>query len=295
MIRAISLAGLGRKDEALAESDRAVTEAPDNALVRKTRATIRYNFGERDLAIEDYDALIKQSPTVDYYLTRAQLWTAADTAKRDADIKAALALEPTSIKALALRAATAIDAGNFKAAQTDMDTVAKADKDGETILELRVQFFEKQHRGTEALRVLDEHLAKHPDDAMALNERCWTKATFNLELQTAVADCDASLKLRPNIPATLDSRAFAKLRLGATDAAIADYDSALKLAPAMSSSLYGRAVARARKADEAGARSDLAEARKLSPDIDTRFAGFGVTLPPALASSVPQAARPPTN
>src|SRR5205814_36644 len=94
-----------------------------------------------------------------------------------------------------------------------------------------------------------------------------------------------SLKIQPDSSATLDSRAFTNLRLGATDAAVADYDAALKLTPDMSASLYGRAIARSRKGDDLGARADLQQARKISPDIDSRFARFGIALPPGLAGA----------
>jgi tetratricopeptide (TPR) repeat protein len=138
------------------------------------------------------------------------------------------------------------------------------------------------------LGVLNEFVAKHPADAVALNERCWTKATLGVELSTALSDCDASLKLQPNSPAVLDSRAFAKLRLGQIEGALADYDAALELEPGLPASLYGRAIARARHGDQTGAMVDLALARKLNPDIDARFADYGITLPPSLPSS-PQA------
>jgi tetratricopeptide (TPR) repeat protein len=285
IVRAGALAGLGRKDEALAEADRAVDAEPENQLTLSARAELRSAFGEKELAIRDYDALIKQAPKVDYYLARATLWSSADRAKRDADIDAALRLDPHSARALAGRASIAIDDGRFDAAEEDIARLEQANPDNPAGYRLRSQLLQKQGRGREALKVIDAHLAKHPDDAGALNERCWTKATLDINLDTAVADCDASLKLAPNNPATLDSRAFARLRIGDTDAAIADYDAALKLAPGLPASLYGRAIARARKGDVEHARADLAKARKLSPDIETRFNGFGVRLPLSLSAS----------
>jgi tetratricopeptide (TPR) repeat protein len=284
IVRAGALAGLGRKDESLAEADRAVAAAPDNQLTLTARAGLRAAFGEKELAIKDYDALIGQTPKVDFYLARAVLWSSADRAKRDADIDAAIRVDPHSVKALAGRASIAIDDGRFDAAEKDIANIEKVDPDNPAGYRLRSQLLQKQGRGREALNVIDAHLAKHPDDAGALNERCWTKATLDIQLNTAVADCDASLKLAPNNPATLDSRAFARLRIGDTDAAIADYDAALKLAPGLPASLYGRAIARARKGDVEHARADLSKARKLSPNIEARFDGFGIRLPASLSA-----------
>jgi tetratricopeptide (TPR) repeat protein len=144
---------------------------------------------------------------------------------------------------------------------------------------------QKQGRARETLDLVNGFVAKHPDDAIALNERCWTKATLNIQIETALADCNASLKLAPESPATLDSRAFIRLRLGDNDAAIADYDAALRLSPGQAASLYGRAIARARKGDLGAARADLAAARAIADNIETRFAGFGVALPASLATA----------
>jgi tetratricopeptide (TPR) repeat protein len=290
IVRAGALFALNRKDEALAEADRAVESAPTSEVFRKARAEIRLELGKTDLAREDYAALIKQSPSEDYYLARARLWTDADGAKREADIDSAIRLNPKSTKALAFRASAAIQADRLAQAESDIAGIGRIDPDSNYLYRLRLQLFEKQHKARESLALVNTYVAKHPNDAGALNERCWTKVTMNIEVDTALADCNASLKLNPDSPATLDSRAFVNLRLGATDAAIADYDAALKLAPHQSASLYGRAIARSRRGDEQGARSDLLEARTLSPDIDARFATFGVGLPPTLAAAPTQQA-----
>jgi tetratricopeptide (TPR) repeat protein len=282
ILRAAALAGLDRKEDALAEADRAVAAAPDNEDVRKARAEFRRAFGESALAMADYDALLKQKPRVEYYLDRALLWPASEKAKRAADVEAALRLDPKSAEALRFSAALAIDESDFARAEKAIAALERVDPDSRSIHVLRLQLLEKQNRGRDALQVANSFVAKNPTDAGALNERCWLKATMNIEIETALADCDASLKLAPNSAATLDSRAFTQLRLGALDAAISDYDAALKLAPDLPASLFGRAIARARKGDDKGARADLAQARKLNADIESRFAGFGVTLPPNL-------------
>lgn len=118
---------------------------------------------------------------------------------------------------------------------------------------------------------------------MALNERCWLKATSGVGLDSALADCDAALKLAPENAAILDSRAFVKLKTGATDAAMEDYNAALRLAPNLAASLFGRAIAHDRRGEHAAAKADLAEARALAPDIDQRFAGYGMPAPATLA------------
>ena len=136
----------------------------------------------------------------------------------------------------------------------------------------------KQGKPAEAIKLGQAMVVKY-HDAMAYNELCWSKATLNVAIDTALADCDKGLSLSPDALAILDSRAFVKLRTGAIDEAIADYDAVLKKAPTMAASLFGRGIARAKKGNMAGAKADLAEARRISPEIEARFAGYGVTVP----------------
>jgi tetratricopeptide (TPR) repeat protein len=98
----------------------------------------------------------------------------------------------------------------------------------------------------------------------------------NVELEGALADCEQALKKEPQNPAVIDSRAWAKLRLGRLDEAIADYDLALRLSPRLPASLYGRGIAKLRKGDKAGGDQDLAAARRYHFDIDARFRRYGL-------------------
>lgn len=113
-------------------------------------------------------------------------------------------------------------------------------------------------------------------DATALNNICWAKATAGLLLQSALADCDAALGKLPDAPAYLDSRGLVLLRLGRLDEAIATYDRALAKAPRQTSSLWGRSIAWARKGDRARSATDAAAALKNNLDVRTEFEAYGV-------------------
>lgn len=284
VVRAGSLAGLGRKDEAIAEADRAVAANPDDVNARRARAQILILLRRPEQARADLDVLIARQPRAAYYIARAALWGPEDKAKRRADAEAALKLEPQSLAALRLAAADAIDTGAFDRADTYVASIQKLKPDAAFLYDLRVTLFSKRKQPQQALEVADARVAKFPKDAFALNDRCWLKATLNIAADTAVADCEAALKLEPGNPAILDSRGFAELRAGAIDAAIADYDAALKASPELPASLYGRGLARARRGDQAGALADINAARKLAAGIDREFAEFGMSPPDAAAA-----------
>ena len=77
----------------------------------------------------------------------------------------------------------------------------------------------------------------------------------------------------------LDSRGYAYLRAGDLDRAIADYDAALRLNPSITYSLFGRGVAYSRKGHQAEAAHDIGTARVLDPNIDREMAALHIAAP----------------
>jgi tetratricopeptide (TPR) repeat protein len=156
----------------------------------------------------------------------------------------------------------------------------------------RLDWLRESKRGNEALALADQLVRREPTNARLLNERCWIKATLGIATQSAVADCDAALKLSPATPNYLDSRGLAKFRLGEFEDALADYDAALTLRPGMAASLYGRGLTRARLGLAKSAAADFAAARQANAGIDAEFAGYGLAAPDASATASLDAVRP---
>lgn len=275
-IRGAALAGLFRFDESGTELDQAVKNDADDGALRTLRARVRLASGRVADARADYDLLIAKKPTASLYLARAATWPRAEQARALSDANAALGLDPKSTEALATRAQLEIAGAAFDKAEADIAAVEKIAPKSRTGPSLRLSLAQKRKDSAEAIRIADAIVVKYADST-AYNERCWTKATLGVSLDTALTDCEKSLALAPGRAAVLDSRAFVKLRSGQIDGSIADYDLALNASPSSSASLFGRAVARAKKGDRAGAEADLAAARRLDPDIDSRFADYGVT------------------
>jgi tetratricopeptide (TPR) repeat protein len=113
---------------------------------------------------------------------------------------------------------------------------------------------------------------------MALNNRCWHRAIAG-QLQTALEDCNQSLRLRENDKDVLDSRGLVYLKMKNPDASITDYSAALARDPKMPTSLYGRGLAEGMKGDRAAAAADIAAAKALQPTIADDFVKWGVPAP----------------
>lgn len=125
-----------------------------------------------------------------------------------------------------------------------------------------------------AMKDFDAVIGRSPQDAEALNNRCWTRAATG-DLQGALADCDQALRIDPGLSDALDSRGLVNLKLGRNAEAIKDYTDAIQRNPRSSSSLFGRGIATRRGGGDGT--TDIAQAKSMNPDIASEFAGYGVT------------------
>lgn len=244
---------LGRNDDALA-AIRAMPEGPaDPAWSHVAAANALSALGRQDEALHEFDRALAIKPAAYIYVNRAGSRPRADRAGRLADLDAALKLEPKSIEAVAGKADLLREGGDNAGAITDYNAALVQFPDnlhlltGRGIAELHIGRHADSDRDFAAARKAAEN-----SGAPELNNLCWIKATENVALDSALADCEAALAREPKAAATLDSKAFVLLRLGRTDEAIATYGQALALVPTKSSSLYGRGIAYGRRATAPG-------------------------------------------
>jgi len=127
-----------------------------------------------------------------------------------------------------------------------------------------------------AIADLNEAIRLDPKFATAYNNRCWARFLMGRDLDQALADCTASLRLSPNQADTINTRGVIQLKLGAYDRAIADFSAAIAMNPKDAGSLYARGLAKLRSGDSAGGEADIAAAKAIKADIATEYAGYGV-------------------
>jgi tetratricopeptide (TPR) repeat protein len=94
-----------------------------------------------------------------------------------------------------------------------------------------------------------------------------------------MADCDESLRLRPGEAGALSARGLVHVKLKELDLALADYDAALRVDPKNAFCLYGRRMAKQLMGDQAGADADIAAAKQIYPDIAGDFQRYLVAAP----------------
>jgi tetratricopeptide (TPR) repeat protein/predicted aspartyl protease len=210
-----------------------------------------------------------------------------------ANLNSALHLKPDHLDALVLRARLELAEGHKPAAVADLDAADKlAAKQDDVRLNLALGY-EAAGQLAASIFQYDLWIAAHDDDYRipnARNGRCWSRALLGQDLDKALSDCNAALRMTHS-PAFLDSRGLVFLRRGELDRAIRDYDESLKLNPRTAWSFYGRGLAEQRKGMKAQADADIAAAIALAPKLPEEAKLHGIA-PVALGATDTPAPRP---
>jgi tetratricopeptide (TPR) repeat protein len=215
-------------------------------------------------------------------------------ARAVADFGRALRLDATNTDAYSERGAVHQQRGAFDLAVRDYDAALALDPRHsiasyrrEEAMRGRVDAFSSQ------LAQLSEILAREPANVAALNNRCWLRATYDQDINAALADCNAAVNGDRRYAAAFDSRGLVHLKRGDFQAAIADYDAALAIEPSRGHYLYGRGLARLHLGLSQQGEADLAAAEAAEPGVAQAYAGYGYLPPtPSTAPNPAQALAP---
>ena len=263
--------------------ERARLDLPTDAAGYARRAAASAARHDFDAAVADLTHACELAPTeASYFYQRGVVYLQKkqpDPALADFD--QAIRLKPDDAEALLARASLRLGRHEPAAAVTaDLDAADRAlPRDADSRLMLGNIYLDVGQPGA-AVAQYSKWIDSHPHDehsmAMALNSRCRVRALEGQELEQALLDCNAALKLKPGTAQFLDSRGLVYLRQSNYDKAIADYDAALKLLPKAAWSLYGRGLAKSRKGLNAEGQADIAAATAVEPTIAERARKFGV-------------------
>lgn len=271
-----TLSGLGRADQAIAESATAAAKFPQSAALQAARAGLLGKAGRLDEAAKAAAGSLKIEPNADAYIIRAYFGLSGSDKATLEDLLAAIALQPShSIDDATFRRALTAPGAHQKLDAAYASAKPEDDAEAERIAYMRGALASAAGDPTPLLALYDAAVAKARGEPSPLNSACWARAVRGVELERALKDCDGAIALAPEA-AYLDSRGLVRLRLRNYAGAIADYDAALARRPTQSTSLYGRGLAKRAQCDTVGGDADLAAALKADPRVADQFADMGL-------------------
>jgi len=306
---------LRKFDKAIADFTKAVTLDPEHAYAWANRGITYAHMKNAAAAKADLDRAESIDPRVEViFHGRAVLAQAAnDIPSAIAALTRAIDLKAKNSWALERRADLYFSRGDYDRSMADAQTLLDFDPTSVSGAYYKAKSLSQKERYEEALSFLDSSDPKISGDmdfqliraeihvqmgetesareiyaqirsgaegnGRQYNALCWSLATVNFDLETALLDCNAALKLEPGEPAYLDSRAMVFLRQGKYEDAIDSYDQALEKSADFAVSRYGRGLAKLKKGDVAGGEADLNEAERLQPGTAAYFKLFGFDRP----------------
>ncbi|MBW8743976.1 MAG: DUF3857 domain-containing protein [Sphingomonas sp.] len=266
----------GQPGKAIDEAKAMVAAYPqwDNAHI--LLGTTYIHLGDRQQGMAELDRAIAIKPSVGAYLTRANNRPREDLAGKRADVAAALKLDPKNAPAKALSLAIEYRAAAYSRVIADAAAMLVDAPANTQALLYRGLAYTRSTRLADADHDFAAARKLVANDVAALNDLCWNKALLGVALESALADCDAALKLQPDSGQIVDSHAFLLFRLGRYADAVSTYDRAATLSPKQAASLYMRGIAKRRLGKAAEGDADIAAAKALNADVDHEFTDAGV-------------------
>ncbi|MEY4554927.1 MAG: hypothetical protein RL093_46 [Pseudomonadota bacterium] len=241
-LRASRLRTIGFYPEALTDLKHADEVRPDNAYTLRVRAAVRMDIGDVDEGLADANRAIALEAGVAFaHAVRARLYTAK---------------------------------GEFTRAITDWDETIRLAPEPSGNYWRRGMVWQELESWSRAIADFDRALELTPNSAEYLNSRCFVRAIQGRDLDQALADCEAALRINDQ-PYILDSRAAVKLAAGDFEGAYTDFDVAYGRDPNLAASLYGRGLAQIRLGRADAGRRDIAEALVKDADVAETYERMG--------------------
>ena len=222
----------GQVEQAVSDWNSLVERDPDNSLMRLGVAEQLIKVAQYDEALKHIDRVLEKQPTTLAYTLRAQLWTQQekyDEAVRD--LSEAIKLTPDDLGLVLMRARLNHVAGRYDLAQQDVDRVLEQHAGSQRAIELRSAILAARGLYAEAARDVEQLLKEDPDNVL-LQLQLAIYLNAGNQSRRAIEVFSRVLTLDPQNSLALRGRADAYLNVGEHRQAVADYEVVVKLSEA---------------------------------------------------------------
>jgi tetratricopeptide (TPR) repeat protein/S1-C subfamily serine protease len=240
--RGVSKYDLGQKQAAITDYDRAIAINPNYSHAYNNRGLVKSDLGQNQSAITDYDRAIVINPNfAKAYSNRGN--AKSYLGKNQAaiiDYDRAIAIDPNYAEAYNNRGVVKYDLGQKQAAITDYDLAIAID----------------------------------PNYAGAYSNRGNAKLYLG-QKQAAITDYDLAIDINRNYVEAYSNRGIAKFELGQNSAAILDLDRSIIINPNFADAYNNRGLLKTIIGSERNALPDLERAIQLNPKMSESYACRG--------------------
>jgi tetratricopeptide (TPR) repeat protein len=279
---AASAAAASAAAASAAAASAAATDQPTDAAAFSRRGTAFAARHEYPSAIADLTRACELAPSeASYFYQRAvAYWGDKQPEAALGDLDQALKLKPDDVPALVVRAELHAHRRENAAAIADLDAASRlVPREAPVHIQLADLYLRLDQLAPAVAEYsfwIDSHGRDDVRMPHALNARCLSRGLSGQQLNEALGDCNAALRLRPDTAAYFGSRGLVQLRRAEYDKAITDFDRALAVEHADAWAYYGRGVAKLRKGLTADGQADIAAATALAPTIATAASKHGI-------------------
>ncbi len=233
-------------------------------------------------AIADYGKAIALAPAEPSYLHQRAVARLASHQPFMAmgDLDAELKLKPDDVQARLTRASLRLVGHDQVGAREDVNAAAAAAAKEADVRLQQAELYMDLEQFDPAIAQFDLWIAVHGDDSRlskAFNGRCRARGLAGRDLDKAMSDCNAAVRLTQHASVPLENRGLVHQRRGEYDQAIADFNAALATQPKNAWALYGRGVCELKTGVKAQGDADLAAAAQIAPRLAERAAKLGFT------------------
>ncbi len=272
--KALAYYELRNYDMAIANFDKGLELAPQEASGYLGRGLVFNTKKDYDRAIADFGKAIQLEPTTDAYFLRGEAFLAkGEYDPAIADYDKVLQLDPQRVRTYLQRAGAHYHKGDSDRAISDVDKLIQVAPTA-TAYSLRGLAYSTRGDYEQAIADYTRAIQLDPEEKDILFFR--GDAYFRTgDYERAISDFDNAIKLNPNDTHSYRVRGMAYSHKGDHDRALADLDRVIQLSPQDAEAYISRGIAHARKNDIDRAFLDFDKAVQQSPANDIAYYNRG--------------------